>query len=100
MTAMSYSLPRIFNGRRERTGPDKGVELYQPLASDSRPAWTNSQWLNFAFLTTAVFAVIDIDERVNLLVKWPSLIPVAHCHHSRGYREKGAAVTRRASCQG
>jgi hypothetical protein len=27
----SYSLPRIFKGRRERTGPDKGVELYRPL---------------------------------------------------------------------
>jgi hypothetical protein len=26
----SYSLPRIFKGRRERTGPDKGVGLYQP----------------------------------------------------------------------
>jgi hypothetical protein len=31
----SYSFPRIFKGRRERTGPDKGVELYQPLNPSS-----------------------------------------------------------------
>ena len=26
----NYSFPRIFKGRRERTGPDRGVGLYQP----------------------------------------------------------------------
>ena len=26
----SYSLPRIFKGRRERTGPDRGVGLCRP----------------------------------------------------------------------
>ncbi|TVY22126.1 hypothetical protein LHYA1_G009137, partial [Lachnellula hyalina] len=31
----SYSFPRIFKGRRERTGPDKGVGLYQPLNPSS-----------------------------------------------------------------
>ena len=31
----SYSFPRIFKGRRERTGPDRGVELYQPLNPSS-----------------------------------------------------------------
>ena len=31
----SYSFPRIFKGRRERTGPDKSVELYQPLNPSS-----------------------------------------------------------------
>ena len=27
----NYSLPRIFKGRRERTGPDKSVGLFRPL---------------------------------------------------------------------
>jgi hypothetical protein len=31
----SYSFLRIFKGRRERTGPDKSVELYQPLNPSS-----------------------------------------------------------------
>ncbi|TVY73137.1 hypothetical protein LSUE1_G006148, partial [Lachnellula suecica] len=31
----SYSFPRIFKGRRERTGPDKSVGLYQPLNPSS-----------------------------------------------------------------
>lgn len=31
----SYSFPRIFKGRQERTGPDKSVGLYQPLNPSS-----------------------------------------------------------------
>jgi hypothetical protein len=31
----NYSFPRIFKGRRERTGPVKGDELYQPLNPSS-----------------------------------------------------------------
>ena len=32
----NYSLPRIFKGRRERTGPDRSVGLFQPLNPISR----------------------------------------------------------------
>src|ERR1700743_3384658 len=31
----SYSFPRIFKGRRERTGPCRGAGLYQPLNPSS-----------------------------------------------------------------
>jgi hypothetical protein len=31
----NYSFQRIFKGRRERTGPDKGVGLYRPLNPSS-----------------------------------------------------------------
>ncbi|RDX40592.1 hypothetical protein OH76DRAFT_1365997, partial [Lentinus brumalis] len=31
----NYSFPWIFKGCRERTGPDRGVELYQPLNPSS-----------------------------------------------------------------
>lgn len=31
----NYSLPRIFKGRRERTGPSRGAGLFQPLNPSS-----------------------------------------------------------------
>jgi len=31
----NYSFPRIFKGRRERTGPHKGAGLYRPLNPSS-----------------------------------------------------------------
>ena len=55
----SYSFPRIFKGRRERTGPGKGAGLYQPLNPSSGQT---------------DFRVIDCQEEKRTLPRAPAVV--------------------------
>jgi hypothetical protein len=60
----SYSFPRIFKGRRERTGPDKGVGLYQP--SDPSSGQTD-------------FRVMGCQEEKRTLPRAPAVVSEFSC---------------------